>query len=125
MVGQRLVRPGQYVGVGTQVVTVVPLPNVWVVANYKETQITHMAPGQPATVRVDAFPGRELHGRVEGFAPASGSPFSLLPADNATGNFTEVVQRIPVKIVPEDVGDHAGRLRPGMSVVACVRTRQR
>lgn len=125
VVGQRRVRPGQYVGVGTQVVTVVPLPNVWVMANYKETQITHMAPGQPATVRVDAFPGRELRGRVEGFAPASGSQFSLLPADNATGNFTKVVQRIPVKIVLEDVGDLAGRLRPGMSVVPSVRTRER
>ena len=125
MVGQRQVRPGQYVAVGTQVVTVVPLPNVWVIANYKETQLTNMAPGQPATVRVDTFPGRELRGRVEGFAPASGSQFSLLPPDNATGNFTKVVQRLAVKIVLEDTGDLAARLRPGMSVVVSVHTRQK
>ena len=113
VVGQRQVRPGQYVGVGTQIVTVVPLPNVWVVANYKETQLTNMAPGQPATVRVDAFPGRVLRGRVESYAPASGSQFALLPPDNATGNFTKVVQRVAVKIVLEDTGDLAGRLERG------------
>lgn len=124
VVGQRQVRPGQYVSVGTQIVAVVPLPNVWVVANYKETQLTNMAPGQPATVWVDAFPGRELRGRVAAYAPASGSQFSLLPPDNATGNFTKVVQRIPVKIVLEDAGDLAARLRPGMSVLASVHTRE-
>ncbi len=122
VVGQRQVRAGQYVALGTQVVTVVPLPNVWVIANYKETQITNMAPGQPATVKVDSFPGRVLLGRVEGFSPASGGQFSLLPADNATGNFTKVVQRIPVKITLDDAGDIAGRLRPGMSVLASVQT---
>lgn len=122
MVGQRQVRPGQYVGVGTQVVALVPLPNVWVIANYKETQLTNMAPGQPATVRVDAFPGRTLRGHVAGYAPASGSQFSLLPPDNATGNFTKVVQRVSVKIMIDDAGDLAPRLRPGLSVTASVHT---
>ena len=123
VVGARQVRPGQYVGVGTQVVTVVPLPDVWVVANYKETQLTNMRPGQSATVTVDTLPGVVLRGRIAGFAPASGSQFSLLPPDNATGNFTKVVQRISVRIVLDDPGEAAGRLRPGMSVIASVHTR--
>jgi membrane fusion protein, multidrug efflux system len=130
-VGQRLVRPGQYVGVGTQVIAVVSLPNVWVVANYKETQLTRVRVGQPATVTVDTFPGATLRGHVDSVAPGSGSQFSLLPPDNATGNFTKVVQRIPVKIVLDGgsgnaVGQGAralrDRLRPGMSVVASIHT---
>lgn len=124
VVGQRQVRPGQYVGMGTQVITIVPLPEVWVIASYKETQLTRMAPGQPATVTVDAFLGVILRGRVEGFSPASGSQFSLLPPDNATGNFTKVVQRISVKIVLEDVAGLADRLRPGMSVITSVRVQE-
>ena len=122
-VGQRLVRPGQYVGVGTQVIAVVSLPNVWVVANYKETQLTNVKLGQPATVTVDTFPGVALRGHVDSLSPGSGSQFSLLPPDNATGNFTKVVQRIPVKIVLDEPGPLRDRLRPGMSVTASIRTR--
>lgn len=123
MVGQRQVKPGQYVGVGTQVISLVPLPHVWVVANYKETQMTRVRTGQPATVTVDAFPGVVLKGHVESWSPATGSQFSLLPADNATGNFTKVVQRIPVKIVLELDGPVMKLLRPGMSVITTIDTR--
>jgi membrane fusion protein (multidrug efflux system) len=122
MVGQRQVRPGQYVSVGTQVISIVPLPNVWVIANYKETQMTRIRTGQPALVTVDAFPGMVLHGHVDSWSPASGAQFSLLPPDNATGNFTKVVQRILVKIVldPDPAVDEL--LRPGMSVIATIDT---
>lgn len=122
MVGQRQVRPSQYVGVGTQVISVVPLPNVWVVANYKETQMTRVRAGQPATVTVDAFPDLVLKGHVDSWSPATGSQFSLLPPDNATGNFTKVVQRVPVKIVIDSEGSVMGWLRPGMSVIATIDT---
>jgi membrane fusion protein (multidrug efflux system) len=98
MVSQRLVRAGQYLSVGTQVISLVPLPNVWVIANYKETQMTNIRTGQKARVTVDAFPGKVLDGYVDSWSPASGAEFALLPPDNATGNFTKVVQRIPVKI---------------------------
>jgi membrane fusion protein (multidrug efflux system) len=124
VLGQRQVKPGQFVGVGGQITTLTPLPKVWVIANYKETQLTHMAVGQKAEVRVDTFPGRRLSGHVLAFAPASGAQFSLLPPDNATGNFTKVVQRVAVKIVIDDAGGLADRLRPGMSVVATVETRE-
>lgn len=124
VLGQRQVKPGQFVGVGGQITTLTPLPNVWVIANYKETQLTHMAVGQKAEVRVDTFPGRRLFGHVLAFAPGSGAQFSLLPPDNATGNFTKVVQRVAVKIVIDDAGGLADRLRPGMSVVATVETRE-
>jgi membrane fusion protein, multidrug efflux system len=122
MVGQREVRPGQYVSTGTQVIAVVPLPDVWVVANYKETQMTRIRLGQPAWVTVDAFPGTVLHGHVDSWSPASGAKFSLLPPDNATGNFTKVVQRIPVKIVLDPDPSVADLLRPGMSVIATIDT---
>ncbi|WP_247883826.1 HlyD family secretion protein [Azospirillum sp. B21] len=122
MVGQRQVRPGQYVGQGSQIITLVPLPSVWVIANYKETQMTRIRPGQPATVRVDSFPDTPLTGRVAGESPASGSQFALLPPDNATGNFTKIVQRIPVKIVLDDPNPLRDRLRPGMSVVVTIDT---
>ena len=120
VLGQRQVRIGQFVGVGSQVTTLTPLPDVWVIANYKETQLTHMAVGQPAEIQLDTYPDRVLHGRVVAFSPASGAQFSLLPPDNATGNFTKVVQRIAVKIAIDDPGDLAGRLRAGMSVVTKV-----
>jgi membrane fusion protein (multidrug efflux system) len=121
LVGQRQVRPGQYVSVGTLVISLVPLPDVWVVANYKETQMTRIRVHQRARVTVDAFPGVVLQGHVDSWSPASGSQFSLLPPDNATGNLTKVVQRIPVKIVldPHPLGD---LLRPGMSVIATIDT---
>ncbi len=124
VVGLRQVKPGQLVGVGTQITTLTPLPNVWVIANYKETQLTHMAVGQRADITVDTFPGRTLHGHVEAFAPASGAEFALLPPDNATGNFTKIVQRVAVKILIDDAADLTDRLVPGMSVEARVDARK-
>jgi membrane fusion protein, multidrug efflux system len=122
MVSERLVRQGQYLSVGTQVISLVPLPNVWVIANYKETQMTNIRAGQKARVTVDAFPGNVLHGHVDSWSPASGAEFALLPPDNATGNFTKVVQRIPVKIVLDPDPALADLLRPGMSVIATIDT---
>jgi membrane fusion protein (multidrug efflux system) len=122
LLGERGVRPGQYVHAGTQVISVVPLSNVWVVANYKETQLTHVAIGQKAEITVDTFPNVVVHGKVVGISPASGSQFSLLPPDNATGNFTKVVQRLAVKIALDPDNPLAGKLRPGMSVIATVIT---
>jgi membrane fusion protein (multidrug efflux system) len=123
VLGRRQVKPGQLVGVGSQITTLTPLPNVWVIANYKETQLTHMAVGQKAEIRVDTFPDRVLRGHVLAFAPASGAEFALLPPDNATGNFTKVVQRIAVKIVIDDAAGLSERLVPGMSVEAKVDAR--
>jgi membrane fusion protein (multidrug efflux system) len=122
MVGQRRVYPGQYVAVGAQVISVVPLPGLYVIANYKETQLTYLRDGQRAEVRVDTFPGVVLHGHVASWSPATGSQFALLPPDNATGNFTKVVQRIPVKVVLDDDGGLGDRLRPGMSVETTIHT---
>jgi membrane fusion protein (multidrug efflux system) len=122
-VGQRMVRLGQYVEPGMPLLAVVPLQAAYVIANYKETQLSDMRPGQPAEIQVDSFPGRPLRGRVGSFSPASGSQFALLPPDNATGNFTKIVQRIPVKILIEPNNPLAGLLRPGMSVIATVDTR--
>jgi len=123
VIGQRQVKPGQLVGAGSQITTLTPLPKVWVIANYKETQLTHMAVGQKAEVTVDTFPGHTLHGHLLAFAPASGAEFALLPPDNATGNFTKVVQRIAVKIAIDDADGLADRLVPGMSVEARVDAR--
>jgi membrane fusion protein, multidrug efflux system len=123
VIGQRQVKPGQFVGVGGQVTSLTPLPNVWVIANYKETQLTHMRVGAPADIAVDTFPGHRLRGHVLAFAPGAGSQFALLPPDNATGNFTKVVQRIAVKIAIDDSDGLIDLLRPGMSVVARVDTR--
>ncbi len=123
MVGLRLVQDGQYLSVGTQVISVVPLPHVWVLANYKETQMTRVRVGQPATVTVDSFPGVLLHGHVQSWAPASGAQFSLLPPDNATGNFTKVVQRITVKILLDPNPAVDDLLRPGMSVIPTIDTK--
>jgi membrane fusion protein, multidrug efflux system len=120
--GERQVQPGDYVNVGTNLVNVVPLPNVYVIANYKETQLTHVKPGQAVEVTVDSFPTETLRGRVERIAPASGSQFALLPPDNATGNFTKVVQRIPVRIVFDKNQPLLERLLPGMSVVTNINT---
>ena len=121
-VGERQVRPGQLVSPGTQVVTFVS--NVkWIQANYRETQLTHIKVGDPAEITVDTFPGQKLRGKVLEIAPASGSQFALLPPDNATGNFTKVVQRIPVKIAL-DPPPPSAHLRPGLSVTATVRTKR-
>lgn len=123
VLGQRQVRPGQYLPVGGQVTTLAPLPHVWVIANFKETQLAHIRVGQPASVTIDAFPGRVIHGRVSGYAPGTGSQFALLPPDNATGNFTKIVQRLAVKIRLDDRGDLLQLLRPGMSVTSTVDTK--
>jgi membrane fusion protein, multidrug efflux system len=122
VVGQRQVQAGDYVNIGSSLIAVVPLPHVFVLANYKETQLTHVATGQPVDVTVDTFPGQTLHGRVERIAPAAGSQFALLPPDNATGNFTKVVQRIPVRIAFDANQPLLGRLLPGMSVVTQIHT---
>jgi len=120
VIGQRQVKPGQFVGAGSQVTTLVPLPRVWVIANYKETQLTHMAIGNGADIEIDTFPSHRLRGHLVAFAPAAGSQFALLPPDNATGNFTKVVQRFSVKIALDDTDGLGDRLYPGMSVVARV-----
>lgn len=120
-VGERQVRPGQLVSPGTQVVAFVA-ETKWVQANYRETQLTNMKVGDPAEIRIDEYPGKVFRGKVLEIAPASGSQFALLPPDNATGNFTKVVQRIPVKIAFDDP-NLASSLRPGLSVIATVRTR--
>jgi membrane fusion protein (multidrug efflux system) len=122
LVGQRQVRLGQFVNVGTQVIAVVPLPNIWAIANYKETQMTGVRIGQPATVTVDAFPDLKLTGHVDSWSPGTGSTFALLPPDNATGNFTKVVQRVPVKIVLDSNPSLGALVRPGMSVEATIDT---
>ena len=123
VVGERHVQEGDYVNIGTQLITVVPLPAVYVTANYKETQLTHVAPGQPVEITVDTFPDAVLRGRVARLSPASGSTFALLPPDNATGNFTKVVQRIPVRIEFDSGQPLVEVLRPGMSVVTRIRVK--
>jgi membrane fusion protein (multidrug efflux system) len=117
IVGERKVRIGQLVSPGTQVIALVE-NTIWVQANYKETQLTHVSKGDAAEITVDTFPGVVLKGHVEEIAPASGSQFALLPPDNATGNYTKIVQRIPVKIVLEPNSAISDRLRAGMSVIA-------
>lgn len=114
-VGARSIRVGQYVTSGTQLMAVVPLHAVYVVANFKETQLTYIRPGQLVEIKIDSFPGKAIRGHVDSVSPASGLEFSLLPPDNATGNFTKIVQRIPVKIVIDDEA-LGGLLRSGMSV---------
>ena len=121
VIGERKVRPGQLVSPGTQVVALVQT-TPWVQANYKETQLTNMRPGDAAEIRLDAFPGRVLKGKVIEISPASGSQFALLPPDNATGNYTKIVQRVPVKIVFDPGQELLERLRPGLSVLATVKT---
>ena len=124
IVGQRSVQPGQNVSPGQQLMTIVPLdsPNVWVTANFKETQLTYMRPGQAVKIFVDAY-GRVYDGHVLNLAGASGARYSLLPPENATGNYVKVVQRLPVKIVLEKGQDPEHLLRPGMSVVPSVRVK--
>jgi membrane fusion protein, multidrug efflux system len=123
VVAARAIRVGQYVQAGTQLTALVPLQAVYVTANFKETQLTHVRAGEPVNLRVDTFPGNALRGCVDSVAPASGLEFSLLPPDNATGNFTKIVQRIPVKIRLDPRQPLMGQLRPGMSVEASIDTR--
>jgi membrane fusion protein (multidrug efflux system) len=115
VVGDRQAEVGDYVQPGTQLMTLVPMRTLYVDANFKETQTAHMAVGQPATVKFDALPGRAFKGSVASFAPGSGSIFSLLPFEPATGNFTRIVQRVPVRIVLDPRQEGEDRLRPGLS----------
>ena len=121
-VGARSLRVGQFVQAGTQLMAVVPLDAVYVIANFKETQLTHVRNGQPVELYIDSFHSTKLRGHVDSLSPASGLEFALLPPDNATGNFTKIVQRVPVKIT---LDDHSltGLLRPGMSVEPTVNTK--
>ena len=122
IVGQRTLRIGQYVEVGAPLLAIVP-PRAYVVANYKETQINHVKAGQPASIKIDAFGGATLRGRVDSIAPASGAEFALLPPDNATGNFTKIVQRMPIRITVDPDQPRASELRPGLSVVTTIDTK--
>ena len=122
VVGEREVQPGDYVNIGSNLVDVVPLPDVYIIANYKETQLTRVMPGQPVEITIDSFPGQTLHGKVERISPASGSQFALLPPDNATGNFTKVIQRIPIRIALDKGQPLLERLLPGMSAVTRIHT---
>jgi membrane fusion protein, multidrug efflux system len=121
-VGVRTVTVGQYVQPGTQLMAVVPLHAVYITANFMETQLTNVRAGEPVTINVDTFAGVTVRGHVDSLAPASGQQFALLPPDNATGNFTKIVQRIPVKITVDKDDPLAGRLRPGMSVEPTIDT---
>ena len=123
IVSKRTVEPGQIVQPGQPLMTVIPLEDVWVTANFKETQLEDMRPGQAAVIEVDAYGGRDFKGHVESLAAATGSRFSLLPPENATGNFVKVVQRVPVRIVIDEKQAAEQLLRPGMSVTAKVYTK--
>jgi len=123
VVGNRTLRIGQYVQAGTQLMSVVPARGAYVIANYKETQLTDVHEGQAVEIAIDMFPGQLVRGHVDSIAPASGQEFALLPPDNATGNFTKVVQRIPVKIALDDGSNAPIALRPGMSVIPTIETR--
>ncbi len=123
VIGNRAVQTGDYLQPGQRLASLVPLNGVYVDANFKETQLARLRPGQPVSIAVDALPQDAIQGTVESLSPASGAVFSLLPPDNATGNFTKIVQRLPVRIsVPAAVADQ-GRMRPGMSVVVSVNTK--
>jgi membrane fusion protein (multidrug efflux system) len=124
VVGERSLRVGQYVQAATQLMAVVPLQSVYIVANYKETQLTDVRPGQRVAISVDTFSGAVVHGVVNSVAPASGEEFALLPPDNATGNFTKIVQRVPVKITIDPNDPLVGQLRPGMSVEPSIDTKK-
>ncbi len=123
VVSKKSVEPGQFVEPGQPLMAVVPLNDVWVTANYKETQVEGIQPGAAAVITADAYPGMVFHGTVESLSPATGAKFSLLPPDNATGNFTKVVQRIPVRIFLDAPADPGHPLRPGMSVTVSIRNR--
>jgi membrane fusion protein (multidrug efflux system) len=122
-VGDLAARLGERVNGGLRLLSIVPLEAVYIEANFKETQLTVMQPGQQVKIEVDAYPSQALVGHVQSVSPASGAEFALLPPDNATGNFNKIVQRVPVKIVFDGFGELAGRLRPGMSVEVEVDTR--
>lgn len=121
-IGNRRAKVGAYAAAGSQVVSVVPARGLWVDANFKEDQLSSLRVGQPARIQADILPGRVFHGRVESIAPATGAQFSILPPENATGNFTKIVQRVPVRILLQDSDAEFGVLRPGLSVITEVDT---
>ena len=118
LVGNRSARVGAFASAGAQLLAVVPAQGLWVDANFKESQLAHIRSGMPVSVEADVLPGAVFHGRVESLSPATGAQFSVLPAENATGNFTKIVQRVPVRILLEGDAGTLGRLRPGLSVTA-------
>ena len=122
-IGNRAAQVGAYASQGTYLLTVVPAHGLWVDANFKEDQIARMQPGQPATIVADTLPGHVFHGHVLSLAPATGAVFSVIPPENATGNFTKIVQRVPVRIALDDEDASLGRIRPGLSTLATVDTR--
>lgn len=122
-VGDRSAQIGAYVTAGTQLLSIAPAHGLWVDANFKEDQIGRMRPGQPATIVADVDPGHVFHGHIVSLAPATGAVFSIIPPQNATGNFTKIVQRVPVRIVLDGAGGTLGLLRPGLSTTASVDTR--
>ena len=123
-VGNRAARVGAYVATGAYLMSVIPAQGLWVDANFKEDQLAHMRPGQPAELVADAAPGRTVHGTVLSLAPATGAVFSVIPPENATGNFTKIVQRVPVRVALEDDAARVGALRPGLSTTVSVDTRR-
>ncbi|MFM5337942.1 HlyD family secretion protein [Aeromonas enteropelogenes] len=123
IIGKRSLREGLYVQSGMQVASLVPLQQVWIEANFKETQLAHMQPGQKVEVILDAYPDQPVEGIIDSLAPATGAKFALLPPENATGNFTKIVQRVPVKIRIPEPGPLTGKLRPGLSTEVIVDTR--
>src|SRR5215813_13989802 len=123
-VGNRAARVGAYIANGAYLLSVIPSQGLWVDANFKEDQLAHMRPGQPASVVADALPGKILQGHVESLAPGTGAVFSVIPPENATGNFTKIVQRVPVRIALDDGEARLGELRPGLSTTVSVDTRQ-
>jgi membrane fusion protein (multidrug efflux system) len=122
-VGNRSAQAGAYATIGSQLISLVPAHGLWVDANFKESQLAKMHPGSPATIRVDSIPGKVFHGHVVSIAPATGAEFSVLPPENATGNFTKIVQRVAVRIALDHEEEALGQLRPGLSVTADVNTK--
>ncbi len=120
VVGDRSVRQGQFVQPGARLMSIVPTGQIYLVANYKETQTGRMVPGQKVEISIDSFPGQSIEGTVDSLAPGTGAQFALLPPENATGNFTKIVQRVPVKILLDANNPLSQRLRPGLSVTASV-----
>ncbi|MDY7560006.1 HlyD family secretion protein [Pseudomonas sp. 10B1] len=124
MIGNRRARVGAFAAAGSQLLSVVPANGLWVDANFKEDQLAHMVPGQVVTIHADVLPGHEFQGHLDSLAPATGSQFSVLPPENATGNFTKIVQRVPVRVRLDEADGVLGHLRPGLSVTAEVDTRE-
>ena len=122
-IGNRSAQLGGYATIGAQLISIIPSQGLWVDANFKEDQLAHMHQGEPVDIVADILPGTKITGHVESLAPATGAIFSILPAENATGNFTKIVQRVPVRILLDGTSGNLGLLRPGLSVTASVNTK--